>query len=101
MLKIGVIADTHWNSLSQAHAGAQKLVNGVFADVDAIIHAGDMLHPEVDLAFAPYKFYAVRGNMDAADAHTPLKRILTFDAIKIGVIHGWGGGTEIEVNAAS
>lgn len=100
MLKLGVISDTHWSSLAQASAGAHKLINGVFANVDAIIHAGDMLHPEIDLAFAPYKFYAVRGNMDAAGAHTPLKRILTFDGIRIGVIHGWGGGAEIEANAA-
>jgi hypothetical protein len=73
----------------------------VFADVDAIIHAGDMLHPEVDMAFAPCTFYAVRGNMDTASAHTPLKRILEFSNVHIGVIHGWGVGAGIEYNAAS
>lgn len=100
MLKIGVISDTHWTSLSEANAGAQRLLHSVFADVDAIIHAGDMQHPEVDLAFSPYAFYGVRGNMDAASAHTPLKRILNFGNINIGVIHGWGVGAEIEANAA-
>jgi len=101
MLKIGIISDTHWSSLSQANTGAQRLLHSVFADVDAIIHAGDMLHPEGDLAFAPYEFYAVRGNMDAACAHKPLKRVLNFGGLNIGVIHGWGVGAEIEANAAS
>jgi len=100
VLKIGVISDTHWSSLAQANAGAQRLLHSVFADVDAIIHAGDMLHPDVDLAFAPYEFYAVRGNMDAACAYTPLKRILNLGGLNIGVIHGWGAGAEIEANAA-
>lgn len=101
MLKIGVISDTHWESFSHAYDGAQRLMHSVFADVDAIIHAGDMLHPEVDLAFAPYEFFAVRGNMDPACAHKPLKRIVSLAGVNIGVIHGWGGGAEIEVNAAS
>ncbi len=101
MFKIGVISDTHWGSLAQANTGANKLLHSVFADVDVIIHAGDMLHPEVDLAFAPYEFYAVRGNMDTPCAQIPLKRMLNLCGVSIGVIHGWGSGSNIETNAAS
>jgi putative phosphoesterase len=101
ILKIGVISDTHWNSLSQAYTGARKLLNSVFADVDAIIHAGDMQHPDVDLAFASHPFHAVQGNMDISSSHTPLKRMLKLGGVHIGVIHGWGQGAEIEANAAA
>ncbi|MDY0291551.1 MAG: YfcE family phosphodiesterase [Desulfuromonadaceae bacterium] len=103
MFKIGVISDTHWGSLAQANTAVNKLLHSVFADVDAIIHAGDMLHPDVDmdLAFAPYEFYAVRGNMDEPCAQIPLKRMLKLCGVNIGVIHGWGSGSNIETNAAS
>ena len=99
MLKLGIISDTHWSTLPQANAGAQKLLSGVFADVDAIIHAGDMVHPDLDMAFAPHDFYAVRGNMDPPSNSIPLKRILRFAGVNIGLIHGWGFGAAIESNA--
>ncbi len=99
MLKLGIISDTHWNTLPQANAGAQRLLNGVFADVDAIIHAGDMVHPDLDMAFAPHDFYAVRGNMDSSSALVPFKRVLNFAGVNIGLIHGWGSGAAIESRA--
>ncbi len=101
MLKLGIISDTHWNTQAQANAGAQRLLSGVFADVDAIIHAGDMVCPDLDMVFAPHDFYAVRGNMDAPSDSVPFKRILNFAGVNIGVVHGWGAGTEIETNALS
>ncbi|MFA5701082.1 MAG: YfcE family phosphodiesterase [Desulfuromonas sp.] len=99
MLKLGIISDTHWDTLPQANAGAQGLLSGVFADVDAIIHAGDMVHPDLDMVFAPHDFYAVRGNMDPPSSSVPLKRILHFAGVNIGLIHGWGSGGAIETNA--
>ena len=101
MHKLGIISDTHWHSMAQAYTKGQWLLNGVFLDVDAIIHAGDMLHPEVEYAFAPYAFHAVRGNMDANAVGVPQKRILCIGGIRIGVIHGWGRPERVEVNAAS
>ncbi|MDY0213156.1 MAG: YfcE family phosphodiesterase [Desulfuromonadaceae bacterium] len=101
MLKLGIISDTHWSTLPQANAGARKLLSGVFANVDAIVHAGDMVHPDLDMVFAPHDFYAVRGNMDPPSSSVPLKRILHFAGVNIGLIHGWGSGAAIESNSLS
>ncbi len=88
--RLGIISDTHLTDLSVAVELAEQLLNGPFAHVDAILHAGDMLIADFAYCFADIPFYAVQGNMDAARADLAIKRILKFGEFRIGLIHGWG-----------
>lgn len=81
-VRVGVVADTH-NRLNAA-------LQGLFAGVDVILHAGDIASPEVleQLgAIAPVR--AVRGNNDAgawADA-LPAARVERFVEVPVLVVH--------------
>ena len=97
MIRIGVISDDHVNV--QHHKGDPNPVETLrqmllkpFADVDAVIHAGDstsfqvfsMLVEEFGLV------YAVSGNMDTEALAKSLCKtlILNFEDVIIGVVHG-------------
>jgi uncharacterized protein len=95
-MKIGVLSDTHIGTLDTGMALAQKLMNGPFAEVEAILHAGDHVHPDLDSCFYPLPWYGVRGNMDRAQEALPTKRIVSFADRKIGMVHGWGSPHGIE-----
>lgn len=95
-LKIGLISDTHFRSLAQGAKLIGALLEQHFADVDAILHAGDMIHPDISLLFADVPFYAVRGNNDPAIYGVPERRILEFGGYRIGLIHGWGNHADLE-----
>jgi len=99
MMTIGVLSDTHLGSLADASGLAEYLLAGPFAEVDAILHAGDMVIPEFANCFHPIPCYAVRGNMDESVTGVPNKRIVGFEGKRIGLIHGWGprGGLEKRV----
>lgn len=94
-MKIGVLSDTHLISSLHAQRLAEKLMSGVFSDVDIILHAGDHVDQNLDNFFVPVEWYAVRGNLDQLLVHLPVKRRLTFNGTRIGMIHGWGQGDEI------
>lgn len=104
-MKIGVISDTHlrgegradgWRSL--LNRGPQTLdelierLESVFADVEMVIHAGDIISQRVldELGrFGPVE--AVQGNMDREEmASLPAQRVLELEGRKVGLIHGWG-----------
>ncbi len=93
---IGVLSDTHIVNIADGHPLAKKLLSGPFADVAAIIHAGDHVHPDLSSCFEPVPFYSVSGNMDKVSVDRPISRILSFADKRIGVVHGWGGGHSIE-----
>lgn len=96
MMKIGIISDTHLTSLDEASDLALFLMAGPFADVDAVLHAGDMVIPELLHCFHPLPCYAVQGNMDGAVAGIPQKRVIGFAGKRIGLIHGWGPRSGLE-----
>lgn len=96
MTRIGVLSDTHLDSLADATDLAEFLLAGPFSGVDAILHAGDMVVPELVDCFHPIPCHAVRGNMDAPARGTPLKRVLGFEGWRIGLIHGWGSRSGLE-----
>lgn len=96
MMKIGVISDTHLASLGAASDLALFLLEGPFAGVDAILHAGDMVIPEFIHCFQPVPCYAVQGNMDETVAEIPQKRVVGFAGKRIGLIHGWGPRSGLE-----
>jgi len=95
-MKIGVLSDTHLTSIGAGMELAEQLLSGPFAGIDVIIHAGDIVIPELESCFYPIPWFAVRGNMDAAQVVYPERRILEFASIRIGLIHGWGAPTGIE-----
>lgn len=95
-MRIGVLSDTHLSSLRDAQQLADKLLSGPFADVDAILHAGDAVIDGLGDCFAPVPWFAVRGNMDHALYDLPISRIVEFAGKKIGLVHGWGSSEGLE-----
>ncbi len=94
-MKVGVLSDTHVATLAQGHQLAEKLLAGPFSEVVCILHAGDHVHPEIELCFAPRSWYAVRGNMDRLHVCLPEKRIIRLNDWRIGITHGWGGSDDV------
>jgi putative phosphoesterase len=87
-MKVGILSDTHVPAAANALPSA---IFRLFADVDLILHAGDI----VDLAvldelraIAPVE--AVAGNMDGHEAHQnlPSKKVLSLGQFSVGLIHG-------------
>jgi len=95
-VKIGVLSDTHLHNQRKAQHLARHLLNGPFADVELIIHAGDAVIAGLEDFFAPLPWYAVRGNMDHDLYDLPISRLMAFAGKKIGLIHGWGAVGDIE-----
>ncbi|MDA3903672.1 MAG: metallophosphoesterase [Desulfuromusa sp.] len=100
-MRVGVLSDTHIHSLDAGFELAQKLLNGPFSSVDAILHAGDHVHADLDSCFHSIPWYGVRGNMDSSDGMLPLQRIVKLGKIRIGLVHGWGVSTGIEKRVLS
>ncbi len=88
--RIGVLSDTHLPGSSDAQDFLLGLVESVLAPVDMILHAGDLVSPDLLSVFDAYSFHTVRGNMDPVIADVPLKKIINVGGFTIGLIHGWG-----------
>jgi putative phosphoesterase len=87
-MRIGVLSDTH---IPTGTLSLPAQVFELFAGVDLILHAGDIVQLAVleELrAIAPVE--AVSGNMDDAEvqARLPHKKILTLGRFRAGLIHG-------------
>ena len=95
-MKVGVLSDTHITHPEQARDLAEHLLNGPFAEVEAILHAGDAVVPDVEKAFYPLPWYAARGNMDHSLVDVPVSQVVSFADKRIGLIHGWGSLGHIE-----
>lgn len=98
-MQIGLISDTH---IPRRGRYLPPRVFEIFADVDLIIHAGDLMELTVlhELSvIAPV--YAVAGNTDGWDVRSklPRRRTLEFDGYRIGVIHGDGYGGDTPTRA--
>lgn len=85
-----VLADTHI-----APGSSRRLPDAAYAclaSVDAVLHAGDVVHAELldELAsFAPT--YAVLGNNDHALAgHLPERRRLELEGLQVAMVHDAG-----------
>jgi putative phosphoesterase len=95
-VRIGVFSDTHLPDSADAQAFLLHLLNNVLAPVDMILHAGDLVSPELLNIFDGYPMHAVRGNMDPAIRGVPLKKVIHVKDFTIGLIHGWGPPEGIE-----
>lgn len=94
-MKVGVISDTHIATLAHGYRLAEKLLAGPFADVACILHVGDHVNADIAFCFTPCAWYAVRGNMDKHYTHLPQKRTIILNDRTVGMLHGWGGGSDI------
>jgi putative phosphoesterase len=95
-MKIVVVSDTHMPKMNKKLPG--KLLNEL-KSADAVIHAGDWTNLSVYhelVAFAPT--YGVAGNNDGADIVRKfgLRKLLEFEGLRIGVVHGHGAGNRID-----
>ena len=95
MKRIGVLSDTHLRYGSEEAAWLEMLCSEYFSDVDMVIHAGDMVDPDVLLAF-DCPVHAVKGNMDDSDGGFAIKRVLKVEEVSIGLMHGWGHTVGLE-----
>ncbi|WP_072905305.1 metallophosphoesterase family protein [Malonomonas rubra] len=93
---VGVLSDTHLHRVDEAERLAAVLLRGAFAEVEAILHAGDVVLPALEDYFYPLPWYGVRGNMDHSLSDLPISRIVTLQEKQIGMIHGWGSGVNFE-----
>lgn len=92
--KIGVISDTHYSKTHQTAIPIEKITRA-FKGADLIIHAGDIVNIALLDALrviAPVE--AVCGNMDDVETCSALPRtkVLDVSGVRIGVVHGAGGG---------
>ncbi len=105
-MKVGVVSDTHLSSGTMGRM-ASRLISGIsetfrelegilsshFRDVDAVLHAGDLVDLEVISILERFgPVYAVSGNMDPGDvrARLPEKQVVELGGFKIAMMHGWG-----------
>ncbi|MCK4535476.1 MAG: metallophosphoesterase [Desulfuromonadales bacterium] len=96
MYRIGVLSDTHLAATSEALAFLVDLADSYFAGVDMILHAGDVVAPEILQGFTHCPVMAVRGNMDPATPGIPDKRVIEVGPARIGLMHGWGASYDLE-----
>jgi putative phosphoesterase len=95
MITIGVLSDTH---LTGPNKLFREKVNRCFADVDMILHAGDLTHISVLDAFDGKTIHAVHGNMCGYQAQIdlPAKKVIEVNGFQIGLAHGAGFYRNIE-----
>ena len=93
--KIGVLSDTHLYDYS---SDLEQICVQHFQDVDLILHAGDMVVFSALDALYDKRVEAVSGNMDSPDVQSrfPIKKVVTVEGFKIGLIHGAGSRHDIE-----
>lgn len=90
-MKIGVVSDTHIEDLGGGLVFFDALCRGPFAEVDHILHAGDIVHPDLVHCFTSKPMTAVRGNCDEPAAGLPVQRVVELGGCRIGMVHGQGG----------
>jgi putative phosphoesterase len=88
-VRIGVLSDTHLVAVDNYF---RDLIMEHFLDVDAVIHAGDMVDLCVSDFLDRWELFAVSGNMDGWEVAQkfPPKRIVEVESKRIGIVHGHG-----------
>jgi putative phosphoesterase len=94
-MKIGVLSDTHLHKVTREF---RKIYNEYLSDKDLILHAGDLVCPEVIDFLGKRNFHGVHGNMDPAEVKERLSRkeVIELGSYKIGLIHGGGTSDGLE-----
>jgi len=94
--RIGVISDTHIGDVWGGDTLIAALQKEQFHDVDLILHAGDMVDPEILSLFTTCPVLAVNGNMDPVASGLPMRRVIATGPFRLGLIHGWGSPRGLE-----
>jgi putative phosphoesterase len=94
-MKIGVLSDTH---LREVTAELKELAREQLADIDLLLHAGDVVSMEILNFLKKKKFHGVHGNMDPLEVKgaLPRKSIIEIGPYRLGLIHGWGAASGLE-----
>jgi putative phosphoesterase len=94
-MKIAVLSDTH---LSRVTSEFENLMESHLSGVDLVLHAGDWVRAEVLEYLETYPLAAVSGNMDdgTIQSRLPYKRVVKANGKRLGLIHGWGTGLDLE-----
>jgi hypothetical protein len=91
MITLGIIADTH---VPDRRANVNPRALDIFrtSNVGAILHAGDVsVRRVLDQLQDIAPVHAVRGNRDWISLGAlPLRRVLEFDGVRVGMVHGQG-----------
>jgi len=95
IVKIGVLSDTH---LHQVTGKLVEIYDQYLSAMDLVIHAGDVVSPDVIDFLNAKDFHGVCGNMDSVDVKQllPEKEVLNLAGYRIGLIHGWGRSDGLE-----
>ncbi|MGA1862460.1 metallophosphoesterase [Deferribacter thermophilus] len=95
-MRILVISDTHTDDIDKLPSSLIEEFNRC----DAILHAGDVVgyKPIHQIEHINPNVYAVKGNMDPFFDETlmPKKRVIKFDEVKVGLVHGDGAPFGLE-----
>ena len=89
-MKIGILSDTH---IKEENEKLPSEIFTIFHGVDAIYHAGDLVHPSVIAMLSTIApVHAVQGNMDNPDLKMNLPKTMIFSVLgkKIAMTHGFG-----------
>lgn len=94
-MKIGVLSDTHLQQITREFV---DIYNTHLSDADMIIHAGDIVSPDIIDFLEKNVFHAVQGNMDPFEikALLPEKKIVEVGRHHLGITHGWGAAGGLE-----
>lgn len=95
MVKIGVISDTH---IPLRAVALPSIVFSAFADVELILHAGDLIEESVLTELAAFKpVKAVCGNCDPFELELklPHSTIIEINGYRIGLTHGHSGSQQL------
>ncbi|OGQ99060.1 MAG: YfcE family phosphodiesterase [Deltaproteobacteria bacterium RIFOXYD12_FULL_57_12] len=95
LITIGVLSDTHLHEPSELF---RRQALACFANVDMVLHAGDLTGLAVLDVFAGKEAHGVCGNMCeiAVAAVLPRKKVLQIGGFSIGLCHGDGRGHDVE-----
>ena len=94
-MKIGVLSDTHLRQVTEEFIA---IYDKYLSDKDVILHAGDVVSPEIIDFFNGKDFHGVCGNMDPFEVNRvlPDKKIINVGGYSLGLIHGWGRSDGLE-----
>jgi len=94
-MKVGVLSDTHLHRVTKQF---REIYDNYLSDKDLILHAGDVVSPEVVDFLGRKHFYGVSGNMDPLDVQNllPARKVIEIGGYRLGIIHGWGSSDGLE-----
>ncbi len=94
-MKIGVLSDIH---MKRDDGGLQGIIDRYLQDVEMFLLCGDFISLDIYEMFLFKDAAAVSGNMDDVFVKKtlPVKRVVTVNGFRIGLIHGWGPPAGIE-----